>query len=155
MMTGSDRSVALVLDLVVEVTVNLSELRARVATALGDLGEDHCYDVVLVVTELVSNVLDHTAGTGRLRVVRRDAPCDVVVEVDDTSSAEPVCGSSRLGADRGRGIVVVDNLAGVWGSRSLPQGGKTVFASVPCPEDGSPDGACRSWQPGEETFAGA
>jgi hypothetical protein len=146
---------ALVLDLAVGVTVNLSELRARVATVLEDLGEDHCYDVALVVTELVSNVLDHTPGTGRLRVFRRYSPCGVVIEVDDMSSAEPVYGASRLGVSRGRGIVVVDNLAEVWGIRPLPQGGKTVYASVPCPGIGTSDVACRPPRPGEVTWSGA
>ncbi|WP_330277053.1 ATP-binding protein [Lentzea sp. NBC_00516] len=144
MTTARDSPAALVLDLVVDLGISLSELRARVTTALENLSEDHCYDVVLVVTELVSNVLDHTPGSGRLRILRHDVPCEIVIEVDDSSPKQPVHGSSRLGGTRGRGIVVVDNLAREWGSRVLPGRGKTVFASVPCPEDVDSGGACGS-----------
>ncbi|MFC3897068.1 ATP-binding protein [Lentzea rhizosphaerae] len=134
LMTAGDSPAAIVLDLVVEPTINLSAMRGRLATALHDLGEDHLYDVVLVVTELVSNVLDHTPGTGRLRVFRHTTRCEITIEVDDRSPARPVHGHSRLGGTRGRGIVVVDNVAREWGIRPLPDGGKTVFASVPCPD---------------------
>ncbi|MCX2948907.1 ATP-binding protein [Lentzea sp. NEAU-D7] len=134
-MTVGDGPAAIVLDLPVEPNIKLSVVRDQVAVTLRDLGEDHRYDVALVVTELVSNVLDHTPGTGRLRIFRYYAPCDIKIEVDDSSPAQPVRGRSRLGGTRGRGIVVVDNLACEWGSRPLPDGGKTVFASIPCPDD--------------------
>lgn len=134
-MTAGDGPAAMVLDLAVEPTINLSAVRGHIATALHDLGEDHLYDVVLVVTELVSNVLDHTPGTGRLRVFWHTTRCEITIEVDDQSPAQPVHGHSRLGGTRGRGIVVVDNLVREWGTRPLPDGGKTVFASVPCPDD--------------------
>lgn len=134
-MTAGDGSAGMVLDLAVESTINLSAVRGHITAALHDLGEDHLYDVVLVVTELVSNVLDHTPGTGRLRVFRHTTRYEIRVEVDDRSPAQPVHGHSRLGGARGRGIVVVDNVAREWGVRPLPGGGKTVFASVPCPDD--------------------
>ncbi|MCR3750419.1 Anti-sigma regulatory factor (Ser/Thr protein kinase) [Lentzea californiensis] len=123
----------LVLDLPVHPGVAVSALRRDLTAALRGLGEDHLYDVLLVMTELVSNALDHTPGVGRLRVQRSQAPCAVTVEVDDISSAEPVYGLSRLPNDfRGRGIVVVDSLARTWGTRRRAGGGKTVFASVYC-----------------------
>lgn len=134
-MTAGDGPAAMVLDLAVEPATNLSAVRGHIATALHDLGEDHRYDVALVVTELVSNVLDHTPGTGRLRIFRHTARCEITIEVDDSSPAQPVHGHSRLGGTRGRGIVVVDNLAHEWGTRPLPHGRKTVFASVRCPDD--------------------
>jgi hypothetical protein len=123
----------LVLDVSVHPGVVVSVLRRDLTAALRGLGEDHLYDVLLVMTELVSNVLDHTPGVGRLRVLRSQVPCAVTVEVDDDSSAKPVYGRSRLPNDnRGRGIVVVDNLAKTWGTRWRAGGGKTVFASVCC-----------------------
>jgi anti-sigma regulatory factor (Ser/Thr protein kinase) len=143
-MTAGDGSVAMVLDMAVEPTINLSAMRDHIATTLHDLGEDHRYDVVLVATELVSNVLDHTPGTGRLRIFRHNARCEITIEVDDRSSAQPVHGQSRLGGSRGRGIVVVDNLAREWGTRPRPDGGKTVFASVPCPDDENSADSCWS-----------
>jgi hypothetical protein len=85
----------------------------------------------------VSNVVDHTAGIGRLRVFRNRTPCEITIEVDDTSALPPVHGRSRLGGMRGRGIVVVGNLAREWGTRSLAGGGKTVFAAVSCRAGGT------------------
>ncbi|GGM74933.1 hypothetical protein GCM10011609_08560 [Lentzea pudingi] len=121
-----------VVDLPVRRGMSMSSLRRDLAAALKDLGEDHLYDVQLVVTELVSNVLDHTcASTGHLRIVLREDPCAVLVEVDDESEVEPVYGRSRLGENRGRGIVVVDNISREWGFRARDRG-KTVFALVEC-----------------------
>ncbi|MEU0878126.1 ATP-binding protein [Lentzea sp. NPDC005914] len=144
MKTVDEGPASVVLDLEVEPAIALSALRGHVAGTLRDLGEDHRYDVLLIVTELVSNVLDHTPGTGRLRILQQNAGCEVTIEVDDRSPAQPVYGRSRLGCDRGRGIVVVDNLARAWGTRPLPGGGKTVFASVRCPDDQNAAGSCRS-----------
>ena len=136
MKTVDEDSKSLVLDSPVEPTIVMAELRGQLTSALADLGEDHVYDVLLVVTELVCNVLDHASGFGRLRVLRHATRCEVTVEVDDGSPVLPVRGRSRLGDLRGRGIVVVDNLAREWGTRPAA-GGKTVFAVVRCPEDGT------------------
>ena len=124
---------ALVLDMPVRPGTSMASVRREVTKALGELGEDHLYDVQLVVTELVSNVLDHTpSSTGHLRVLHGQNPCAVVVEVDDQSATEPVYGRSRLGENRGRGIVVVDNISRQWGSRPRGGEGKTVYAVVDC-----------------------
>lgn len=90
MTTVSEDSASVVLNLPIEPTSTVAELRVHLAITLDDLGEDHRYDVLLVMTELVSNVLDHAAGIGRLRVSRRKAPCEITIEVDDTSALRPV-----------------------------------------------------------------
>ncbi|MEV6716258.1 ATP-binding protein [Lentzea sp. NPDC051208] len=113
--------------------VVVSALRRELTAALEGLGEDHLYDVLLVMTELVSNVVDHMPGAGRLRVLLSQVPCAVTIEVDHDSATQPVYGRSRLPNDnRGRGMVVVDNLADTWRTRPRTGGGKTVFASVSC-----------------------
>lgn len=142
MTTVEEDSRSVVLDLPIEPGIVMSALRGQLTWSLQDLGEDHRYDILLVVTELVSNVLDHTAGTGRLRVLRSNAKCEITIEADDTSDLRPVHGRSRLGDARGRGIVVVDSLACEWGTRSLPDGGKTVFASVRCGTDETVAASC-------------
>jgi len=141
MTTVDEGSTSLVVESLVEPTTAMSELRGRLAGALRDLGEDHLYDVLLVVSELVNNVLDHASGFGRLRVLRHATRCEIAVEVDDGSPAEPVRGQSRLPGNRGRGIAVVAGLARQWGVRPSA-GGKTVFAVVGCPDDG--DSRCGS-----------
>ncbi|MFD4672433.1 ATP-binding protein [Lentzea sp. NPDC058450] len=130
---AGDHAQRLVVDLHVPRDVVLTGLRHELAALLADLGEDHLYDVQLVVTELVSNVLDHTTGSGRLRLFRTDEPCVVTVEVDDDSATQPVYGHSRLGENRGRGMVMVESATSKWGTSLRPGGGKTVFAVVPCP----------------------
>ncbi|GGM92984.1 hypothetical protein GCM10011609_33090 [Lentzea pudingi] len=142
-MTIADEDAAsLVVDLPVERESLVPDVRREVDAALRDLGEDHRYDVLLVVTELVSNVLDHTAGPGRLRVLRGDAPCEVSVEVDDTSSARPRHGRSRLGPHRGKGMVVVGNVSNDWGTRPGPESGKTVFAVIRCGDGATSAAPC-------------
>ncbi len=126
----------------IEPGIALSAVRSRLITALHNLDEDHRYDVLLVVTELVSNVLDHTIGTGTLRLIRSTTRCEILVEVDDTTLLLPVHGRSRLGDTRGRGVVVVDNLTREWGTHPSPTGGKTVFAAVPC-GGGNEASSCR------------
>ena len=131
MTTIREDSMPVVLNCAIDPTTTTSAVRRRLTAAL-DLGDDHRYDVSLVVTELVSNILDHASGVGRLRVRWRAVPCTVVVEVDDTSPLQPVHGRSRLEGARGRGIMMVDALSGRWGTRALADGGKTVFAVVGC-----------------------
>ncbi|HEX7303838.1 ATP-binding protein [Lentzea sp.] len=135
MTTVDEGAGAVVLDVPVDAAIALSAVRGHLSAALRDLGEDHRYDVLLVVTELVNNVLDHTPGAGHLRVLRHASLCEVTIEVDDSSPVEPVQGRSRISDTRGRGIVVVHNLAREWGTRPC-EGGKTVFALVACPDGG-------------------
>lgn len=142
MVTTGEPPRSVILDLSIQSCTVPSAVRGHLTTSLLGLGEDHRYDVLLVVTELVANVLDHTPGIGRLRVRSSRARCEITVEVDDASEPPPVYGRSRLGGTRGWGIVVVAELAREWGARPLPGGGKTVFASVRCAEDDTAAGWC-------------
>lgn len=142
MTTADEDSRSIVLDVTIAPTTLLSALRGHLTTSLQDLGEDHRYDILLVVTELVTNVLEHTPGTGRLRVLRSKAKCEVTIEVDDTSALPPEHGRSRLGGTRGIGIVAVNKIAREWGTRPSADGGKTVFASVRCANDETSAGRC-------------
>ncbi|MFD4637060.1 ATP-binding protein [Lentzea sp. NPDC058436] len=123
---------SLVMDLPIERSTVVSAMRGHVQEALPGLSEDHLYDVLLVVTELVSNVLDHTTGGGRLRLLLNRVGCQVAVEADDDSVQQPVYGESRLGGNRGRGMVMIDNITHAWGTRPRAEGGKTVYALVWC-----------------------
>jgi anti-sigma regulatory factor (Ser/Thr protein kinase) len=84
-------------------------------------------DVLLCVSELVTNAVVHARSAGELRItVRSDG---VRIEVDDESPDTP-----RLAADGrpvgGRGLRIVDQLAASWGHATRP-GGKTVWAELP------------------------
>lgn len=88
--------------------------------------EDGLADAQLVCTELVSNSIEHASGP---RAVRIDVTTDgtMSVEVDDSSPEAPLTpGVSRLGAVRGRGLMLV-NAMSRWGVRRRDSG-KTVWA---------------------------
>lgn len=114
MTTVGEDSVSVVVDLPIEPTITMSALRGHLATTLDDLGEDHRYDVLLVVTEPVSNVLDHTPGFGRLRVVRSRTPCEITIEPD--GGTEPASWTCSVSAPhRERRFVIA---GGCWLSRT-------------------------------------
>ena len=85
-------------------------------------------DTLLVITELVQNVIQHTGDGGELALSR---PSDiVVVEVFDSSRDLPKVirpDPRRLG---GRGMLLVAAVSRAWGSR-LTATGKVVWAHLP------------------------
>jgi anti-sigma regulatory factor (Ser/Thr protein kinase) len=91
-------------------------------------------DTLLVITELVHNVIQHTGDGGEVTISR---PCDVVrVEVFDHSQDLPQLlkpAPERIG---GRGIMLVDAVSQEWGSRLTPTG-KVVWAHLPIRLEGT------------------
>ncbi|MFD4637562.1 ATP-binding protein [Lentzea sp. NPDC058436] len=108
--------------------VDLAAMREWVGALLRDMSEDVRLDVLLVCTELASNAYEHAEGPRAVRVQRHT---DFVrVEVDDHTPAElPQLGQSRLGASRGRGLLLISRLSRCWGTREFI-GGKTIWAEV-------------------------
>jgi len=91
-----------------------------------DRVEDRVEDVVLVVSELVTNALLHGHGTP---VVRLLAGGDHVrVEVCDDSPLLPV--SHRVTPTSGLGLRVVEQLSSAWGA-SRRDRGKVVWCELP------------------------
>ena len=127
---AEDDTEVLTLDLPADRRLSLAQLRRRIAAALNRLDEDHLQAVLLVATELVTNVYDHAAGPGRVRVRESRAPRRVRVDVDDDSPDLPVVGRSRLPGDRGRGLILIRALSHTWGTEARPTGGKTVWAVI-------------------------
>lgn len=110
----------------------LVNVRQWTAAALGDLGEDHLHMVLLLSTELLTNAYEHGTGPYGIHLHHTRTPCRVTVEVHDSSPDMPVIGRSRLGDNRGRGLIMVDKLAHDWGTRPTTDGGKTVWAVISC-----------------------
>ncbi|KAF4406175.1 MULTISPECIES: ATP-binding protein [Streptomyces] len=91
----------------------------------------HAFDTVtLVVAELAANAVLHGRVPGRdcaLRLAYDTGAATVRVEVSDTSPALPVPGNPAREDDHGRGLALVEAVAG-WGVQDRTGPGKTVWA---------------------------
>jgi anti-sigma regulatory factor (Ser/Thr protein kinase) len=88
-------------------------------------------DILLVVSELVTNAVLHGAGPVRLRLERRVD--GVRVEVSDDGEGAVAPRTPDLAAVGGRGLMVVGRLAGSWGVDQRSPVGKTVWAELAVP----------------------
>ncbi len=91
----------------------------------------HVSDVLLVVTELVQNVTQHTAGGGQLRLLLQTT--SILIEVTDTDPTLPRIPEPDLRRIGGRGLLIVAAVALTWGSRNTSwagKPGKIVWAEV-------------------------
>lgn len=84
-------------------------------------------DAALVVTELVSNAVDHATGPLELTVSR--TPDGLRVEVADQSPAMPQPRPVQVDSARGRGLIIVAALSRDWGT-SPRAVGKAVWAEL-------------------------
>jgi anti-sigma regulatory factor (Ser/Thr protein kinase) len=94
-------------------------------------------DAELVVSELVSNAVEHAPGsdTYELEVVRRGT--GVRIYLADGSSIKPVVAKLAHDRPRGRGMRIVEALTSSWGSDNH-DGGKRVWVDL---EAGADDNA--------------
>lgn len=83
-------------------------------------------DIVLVVSELVTNALLHGHGTPMVRLL--DGDDHVRVEVCDDSPLLPV--SHRVTPTSGLGLRVVEQLSSAWGASRRGRG-KVVWCELP------------------------
>ncbi|MCS7478443.1 ATP-binding protein [Umezawaea endophytica] len=132
-MTGSRAHPARIdVDLQRHAVPPLADLRARIRVMLAAEDPDCVEDVELLATELVSNAYDHGVQPLFARLWVPDQRKLVRMEVADADPSHlPVLGLSRFGANRGRGLVMVDQLAQRWGS-AVRSWGKTIWAEVVC-----------------------
>ena len=99
----------------------------REAAASWGLSEDLTDDAQLVVTELVSNGIDHGEGPITLSVSRK--PAGMLVEVHDESSKQPLLRPVNPNSARGRGMQLVQALSVRWGTTPGVRG-KVVWAEL-------------------------
>lgn len=87
-------------------------------------------DAELVVSELVTNAIDHGHGCVGLRVRHVAEGLRVEVSDDSTSPAE----LRQVSADEvsGRGLFLVDTLTTAWG---VSEGGRTTWCLLPLPPE--------------------
>ena len=111
---------------------DLGKVRRWTEAVLAGMHQDEIIDVLLVVTELVTNVYDHAQFPARLRVQKSTEPCVVTVSVEDASSTAPVLRPFSPNSVRSRGLVIVNQLTKQWGTAKRAAG-KVVWALIPCP----------------------
>ncbi|GAA1630683.1 ATP-binding protein [Actinoplanes couchii] len=84
-------------------------------------------DVLIVISELVQNVSEHTTGPGEL-VVSLELGA-VLVEVGDASTVAPNLHDPATDHAGGRGLLLLGRISRRWGVRFCPTG-KTVWAEL-------------------------
>jgi len=97
---------------------------ARDAVAAHFRGERRCGELLLCLSEVVTNAVRHADTAVRLTVARHRNV--VRVEVADSSPVLPVRRSPTPSASSGRGLLILDQLTAGWGTRRT-ESGKVVW----------------------------
>jgi anti-sigma regulatory factor (Ser/Thr protein kinase) len=91
-------------------------------------------DAALLVTELVSNVVDHVGGDTTLTLEVGVSDDWLRIAVVDGSSVRPVVQELSLDRPRGRGMRMAQAIADRWGAEDH-RGGKRVWFELSPPVD--------------------
>lgn len=123
--------------------------RRLVRERLADWGlTELCDTAVLLTSELVTNVVLHTASAPRVTVTRSGA--GVRVSVADDSPVLPALRRPSQGATTGRGVRLLVELADDWGWQ-VDDGGKSVWFVLTGEADPWADYATGRWPQDGET----
>ncbi|MFD3590489.1 ATP-binding protein [Streptomyces sp. NPDC058683] len=131
------------LDMTLDVTPRSVGLARRIVGTHLDLwGFGRLCDVAeLVVTELLTNVLQHTPpvhdGTREAQITLTKIPGGVTLCVHDDDPNQPRLVQASSDSEHGRGIQLVKALADVFGSALSPGGGKDVWVTLLVPRAAS------------------
>lgn len=105
------------------------DARAALRTFCSDNGmSDVTDDALLITSELVANAVQH--ATGMVTMLALVAEESLVVAVRDDCDTLPTLSPAAPSAEGGRGMVVIDGLAGDWGVTRQTDG-KTVWFRLP------------------------
>ncbi|WP_344403510.1 ATP-binding protein [Streptomyces longisporus] len=110
------------------------QFTAETLTGWGLAGTDRADDVLLCVSELVTNALLHGVPPGRLsRLLLRHDGRVLGVEVHDSGPGVPrVVEGGDVGGKGGRGLLLVSALSDKWGARERELG-KVVWCEFELP----------------------
>lgn len=87
-------------------------------------------EILLVVSELVTNAVVHARSDCTLRLSRRgDA---VRVDVVDGGQGSPDPYRADENAEHGRGLYLISAMSSAWGVEPIATGGKSVWAELAC-----------------------
>ncbi|MCZ4604387.1 SpoIIE family protein phosphatase [Streptomyces sp. Lzd4kr] len=105
----------------------VARARSDVTRKLTDWGlEELAFVAELVVSELVTNAIRYGRPPIRLRLIHDRS---LLCEVSDAGSTTPHLRRARVFDEGGRGLLLVAQLAGQWGTRHARRG-KTVWAEL-------------------------
>ena len=88
-------------------------------------------DAALLVSELVSNVVDHVQGEATLSLELSLAGDWLRISVADGSAVRPVIRQLEEDRPRGRGLQLVEAIASRWGAEDHPGGKRVWFELTP------------------------
>ncbi|MFC5785130.1 MULTISPECIES: ATP-binding protein [Streptomyces] len=110
---------------------SVGRARAFVAGALAVWGleEDLAGCGEVIVSELLTNVVDHTTTPMTKVVIERRGGCSVRIGVSDRSRVVPCMKTATDDAESGRGLRLVDSLSSRWGY-SRNRWGKVTWAEI-------------------------
>lgn len=129
--SNGHRGLVLNVDLSNDATPPLGDLRRSVRQALSHLDTDCVEDAELLVTELVSNAYDHGRPPISLRLCQLpNSSLHIDVEDGDRTHL-PQLRASWPDGERGRGLVLVDQLSRGWGFNVTARS-KVVWAEMNC-----------------------
>jgi sigma-B regulation protein RsbU (phosphoserine phosphatase) len=111
--------------------VSVRVARKFVADTLHDLPTFFVEDVLLLVSELATNSVNHARSAFTLGI-EVDERC-VRIEVTDNAGELPRKRAPLVDEPYGRGLHIVDSLAESWGVGIAADGGKTIWVVVPLP----------------------
>ena len=107
---------------------SVTEARTAIRSFLGaSISRADALLVLLVVTELVANAVQHGEEPIELRVSVLAGR--VHIEVDDAGIRQPVMPTPAADGRSGRGLAIVESL-GRWGCTTTEGSGKTVWCDV-------------------------
>ncbi|MER5519881.1 SpoIIE family protein phosphatase [Streptomyces sp. NPDC002763] len=113
----------------------VSETRRHASEQLSAWGlEELAFTTELMVSELVTNAIRYGKPPIRLRMIRH---ATLTCEVSDNSSTAPHLRRARTFDENGRGLFLVAQLAGNWGTRHAREG-KVIWAEQQLPAIGIP-----------------
>jgi anti-sigma regulatory factor (Ser/Thr protein kinase) len=136
---------------------SVGQARARARALLWDLpGTEASQDsVLLVVSELMSNAVQHATGPAAVRLCLQVVPDTgrVHIELED-GDPRPPTPADRPGTEGGRGLLIVDRLSSRWGWDRVEGSGKRVWSDID-PGAASGTGQASGRPPGRTEVTGA
>ncbi|WP_326740661.1 ATP-binding protein [Streptomyces sp. NBC_01022] len=118
---------------------SVGSARALVSSVLAAWGlEDYLADCAeIIISELLTNVVDHTETDLSTIFIERKSSIGVRIAVSDQSHAVPCVKSATGDAESGRGLRLVDALSRVWGY-DTHSWGKVTWAEIEAPVRSGP-----------------